>query len=95
MFKENENQKAFTLLSEVALCISDTQQIAAIGDQKESLAILERAFLVGHFADDTSTRNSVLVVVDQLKEWYNLLEKHTPDDVKDALQLLHNFHHNV
>jgi hypothetical protein len=95
MSTENEKQKAFNILSEMALFMDDTIQLADVEEQKEDLAILLRAFLVGNFADDPSTRNSILVITDQLTEFYNLLAKYTPDDVKDALLVISKLNTNV
>jgi hypothetical protein len=95
MHTENEKQKAFNILSEMALFMSDTHCLADVSEQKDDLAILLRGFLVSHYADDTSTRDSVLVLADQFEAFYNLLEKHSPDEVNDALRVISKLNTNV
>lgn len=92
MSKENTTLKAFTVLSDMALVMSDTQCVADIGDQQDNLKTLQRAFLCSDFADDNNLRNSVLVIMDQVKAFYKVLAKHDPDDVKAALQELKDFY---
>lgn len=83
-----ENEKAYNVLADMALLMSYTQQVAEIGEQQDDLETLERAFLCSNFADNFTLRNSILVILDQVKEFYNLLAKHQPDDVRDALLTL-------
>ena len=91
MTTENTNTKAFTVLSDMALVMSNTQLIADIGEQQDDLETLERAFLCSEFADSNRLRNSILVIMDQLKAYYDVLAKHDEDDVKEALVQLQNF----
>jgi len=86
--QENEQNKSYNILAEMALLMSDTHQIADVSEQKDDLAVLLRAFLVGHFADDPSTRNSILVMTDQIDAFYNLLEKYNSQEVNNALLLI-------
>lgn len=85
---ENETNNAFNVLSEMALLMSDTQQLADVSEQKDDLETLTRAFLVGDFADQQKLRNSVLVITDQFKALYTLLERYTRQDVENALRLI-------
>ena len=88
MSKENENQKAFNVLSDMALLMSDTQQISDVAEQKDDLETLLRAFLCGDFADNIRLRNSILVLTDHFKTFLELLEKYSQEDLEAALQNL-------